>query len=72
MERLAGDKQSNLLCQFVSYEENEVLWMRALDSMSTRVYRLAKQEHSSLFVRSMSCEEDKFYNNGHMVNRWRQ
>ncbi len=27
-ERLTSAKQSNLLGQFVSYEENEVLWIR--------------------------------------------
>ncbi len=28
MERLASDKHSNLLSLFISYEENEVLWIR--------------------------------------------
>ncbi len=28
LERLISDKHSNLLGQFLSYEENEVLWMR--------------------------------------------
>jgi len=28
MERLANDKHSNSLVQFVSYKEKEVLWMR--------------------------------------------
>ncbi len=28
LERLASDKQTNLLGQFLSYEENEVFWIR--------------------------------------------
>ncbi len=27
LERLTSDKHSNLLCQFQSYKENEVLWI---------------------------------------------
>jgi hypothetical protein len=30
LERLASDKQSNLLGQSVSYKENEVLWIQPL------------------------------------------
>ena len=30
LEMLTSDKHSNLLGQFLSYEENEVLWIRTL------------------------------------------
>ncbi len=30
LERLTSDKHSNLLGQFLSYNENEVLWIRTL------------------------------------------
>jgi hypothetical protein len=34
MERIANDKHSSLLGLFVSYEENEALWIRPLGAYS--------------------------------------
>jgi len=33
LETLTSDKHSNLLGQFLSYEENEVLWIRTLEPL---------------------------------------
>ena len=38
LERLATDKHSSLLDPFVSYEENEVLWIRPLFESRVKVY----------------------------------
>jgi hypothetical protein len=34
LERLTNDKRSNLVGQFLSYEENEVLWIRTQENNS--------------------------------------
>ncbi len=38
LERLTGDKHSNLLGQFQSYEENEVLQIRTLGPYSDTLF----------------------------------
>ncbi len=49
LERLTNVKRSNLLSQFLSYKENEVLWIRTLASLGKDCpEKLAREKHSSL------------------------
>ena len=60
LERLTSDKHSNLLGQFLSYEENEVLWIRTLAIGLTEAIILARDKDSSLLVLSVSVKEKSF------------
>ncbi len=56
LEKLSIYKHSSLLGPFVSYKENEELWIQALAPE-----RLAKDKHSSLFWNFVNDEGEKFF-----------
>ncbi len=63
---LVREKHSSLLDQFLSYEKNEVLWIRTQEPTLDGEYQTEKlgcDKPSSLFCPTVSDKEKLMYNN---------